>query len=58
MYVFIFGCAVSSLLLSGFLYLRRAGFLCVAAHGLVILVASFVVERSTRAGGLSCCVWA
>ena len=58
MYVFIFGCAVSSVLPSGFLYLWRAGFLCIAAHGLVVLVASFVVEHSTRAGGLSCCVWA
>lgn len=58
-YVFSFGCAVCSLLLSGLLCLWRAGFLCMAARGLVIPVGSFAVEHSTRAGGLSCCgVWA
>ena len=42
--IYLFGCAGSLLLHAGFLYLQRAGLLCVVVCGLLIVVASLVAE--------------
>ena len=44
-FVFVFGCAGSSLLHAGFLWLRRAGVTLLAEHGLLIAVASLAAEH-------------
>ena len=50
-YLFIFGCIVSSLLHAGFSCSER-GLLFVALHGLLIAVASLVAEHGLQACGL------
>ena len=48
-YLLIFGCAGSSLLTGFSLVATSGGYSLVAMHGLLIAVASLIVEHSTRA---------
>ena len=50
--LFIFGCVGSSLLCTGFSSCDEQGLLLVAVRGLLIVVASLVVEQGVQARGL------
>ena len=43
--IFIFGCAGSSLPHSGFLYVESGGYSLIAVHGLLIVVASLILDH-------------